>query len=278
MYCQTDLITDGLPPLYPKLFEEFRQQALFQGRIYNGAQPQQHFINQATEYFLSSQRNRLLNLDHLSYQHAIMGCNHFIDSLIMQHGIDHLQIFEHDYRYYSRLGRTANWAKLGHLVPKKPLLIAAPFPGALDLHWSWNDILIECQDKQIPVHIDASWLGSAKDITLDLSTECIASIGISLSKGLGLAWNRVGVRYTRTPCDADSIGIFNRHNMLPESLLRIGVAAIDTIPIDYLWDQWESTYNDACRALRLRPTKIIHAAMTLDRKQLYGMSKILLKK
>jgi len=32
---------------------------------------------------------------------------------------------------------------------------------------------------------------------------------------------------------------------------------------------------DICRSLKLRPTNIIHAAMSIDRKRLYGLTNLL---
>jgi hypothetical protein len=113
---------------------------------------------------------------------------------------------------------------------------------------------------------------------LNLSSPVIQSVAFSLSKGLGLAWNRIGVRYHRYPDPCDSITIFNQHSMISEVTMRVGIAAMQQIPVDYLWNTFGEDYHDWCRELRLRPTKIIHAAMSLDRRTLYSMAEILLKK
>jgi hypothetical protein len=47
---------------------------------------------------------------------------------------------------------------------------------------------------------------------------------------------------------------------------------LNTVPIDYLWNKYEKQYQQICRELFLRPSKIIHAAFSIDRKILYGLN------
>jgi hypothetical protein len=201
-----------------------------------------------------------------------MGCNHFIDNLIMKHGVTGLQIFEHDYKYYQRLCPGISFARVGELVPGRPVLIAAPIPGYLDLHPKWAEIVTECEIKNIPMHLDASWMGAATDINLDLGSTAIRSVCMSLSKGLGMHWNRVGLRWSRDQDETDSISIFNRFEMIPESLVRNGIVAMSQVEPDYLWNTYGDRHQEICRALKLRPSRIIHVARSLDRTQLYGLA------
>jgi hypothetical protein len=271
MYSRTQLLTGKLPPLTDPLFESFYQDVIHGNKIYQGVNHREQFIHLAQEYFLSSKINTLFGLDTMGSTDIILGCHHFIDNLIMKHGIRGLQLLEHDYKYYPRLDPDITYSQIGALVPGKPLLIAAPFPGALDLHWQWSTLLNECDQKFIPVHLDGAWLGSAKNIHLDLTRPCIQSIGISLSKGLGLDWNRIGVRWSKTRDETDSVTIMNNFNMIPKLLMATGIAALETIPVDYLWSKYSDQYRDICQKLHLRPTNIIHAALSVDRKNLYGL-------
>jgi len=98
---------------------------------------------------------------------------------------------------------------------------------------------------------------------------------MSLSKGLGMQWNRVGIRWSREPNQNDSIGIYNRFEMIPESLVRNGIVAMSQVEPDYLWNTYGDLHTEICRTLRLRPSKIIHAARSLDRTQLYGLANMM---
>ena len=109
---------DGATPHYDQNFEQL----------------QKIFISEADRYFQATHLNTIAGLDAFAVREAIIGCNHAIDSLIMQHGIDGLQIFEHDYKYYQRLDPVISYAKPGQLASSKPILMAMPSPGYLGLH------------------------------------------------------------------------------------------------------------------------------------------------
>lgn len=271
MYCKQQLITDGLPIIMDSKLLSVKDN-LIQGQgLYTGENPNELFKSTAHEYFSSSKRNTLHGLDLMPYTDIIMGCQHFIDNLIMKHGLGNLQILEHDYKYYSRLNPNIQYAVPGQLSLGVPLIIAAPFPGYLDLHSQWDQLINECNDKNIDVHIDGAWLSSASGISIDLTQPCIKSFGTSLSKGLGLSWNRIGLRWTKDQDVTDSITILNRFNMIPQMLCRTAIGAMTQIPVDYLWDTYEEKYFEICSDLKLRPSKIIHAAKSLDRSQLFGL-------
>jgi hypothetical protein len=273
MYSKDNLIVDSLPPIFnprmAKLKSDMSSKNISEINVYD------QYIRQSQSYFNSSQRNKLIGLDGLAYVDAIIGCTHFIDNLLLKYSISGLQLFEHDYTYYKRLDPQISYAKLGQLIPGKPILIAAPFPGYLDLHPQWNEILEESLNKNIDIHIDGCWLGAANQIEIDLTHPAIKSIGLSFSKSLGMHWNRIGLRFSKIKDETDSISIHNRFNMIPEYLMRNALIAMQELPIDYLWDTYETIYGNICKELYLRPSKIIYAAHSLDRKSLYGLKKLI---
>ena len=67
------------------------------------------------------------------------------------------------------------------------------------------------------IHIDGAWVTCCQDITFNFNHPAIKSFAISLSKGLALGWNRIGIRYSRTH-QTDSIGLMNDFNMNCRSL------------------------------------------------------------
>jgi hypothetical protein len=99
MYSKDQLLSGNLPPLNDPLFVAFQQSALLDSNLYQGANPHNTFINACQEYFLSSKINSLSGLDMMASTDIILGCHHFIDNLILKHGLDNLQIFQHDYKY-----------------------------------------------------------------------------------------------------------------------------------------------------------------------------------
>lgn len=274
MLTKEQLLTD-LPPLFDSKFADLKTAIRNGNLVHTGPNIHQEFIEQAHVFFTSSKLYQLHNIDSLPHIDIIMGCQHFIDGVLVKHGIDGVQILENDYGYYKRLSPNISFARIGELELNKPLLMSAPTPGYVDLRPEFNSILDECLDKNIKVHLDSCWLGASRDIEIDLSHPAIHSLGMSLSKGQGFDWNRVGLRWSRYHDSHDNICLMNNHGMIPEQLVANGIVAIKNIPIDYLWNTYGQQHYDICQELKLRPTKIIHVAQSLDRSELFGLKNIL---
>jgi hypothetical protein len=88
----------------------------------------------------------------------------------------------------------------------------------------------------------------------------IRSVGISLSKGLGLGWNRIGLRWTKTT-KTDAITIMNDFHMNNRALVMIGLHFIRNLSSDYLWLTHGERYYKVCRDFNLLPTRSIYLAM-----------------
>jgi len=223
-------------------------------------QIQEDWLQHAPVWFTSSTLNSIQGLDSFPHVEACMGVNHFIDNLLLKHGIDHVQVLEFDYTYYWRLRPNLVPCTLGNLDAAKPLLISMPFAGLFDVHPCMPDILDECADKNIPVHVDSAWLSAARDIYFDYDHP---------------AKNRIGIRWSRQLDATDSISIYNQFHMVPAGLMQVGLHYIHRVPPDHLWKLYEQRYNEICRALYLRPTKYVHVAQSMDRSKLYGLKKLL---
>lgn len=215
-----------------------------------------NFKSEVEDWILNSSLNKLTGLNTFSRKDIIIGCTQFIDSLYMKGAV---QVLKEDYRYHHRLGY-AQFVEVGQLHPKIPLILAMPFPQVGAPHDKIKDILEECLEKQIPLHIDGAWITCCKDIEFDFSHPAIESVGISLSKGLGLGWNRIGLRWVKdyTP---DSVTIMNDFNMNNRALAMIGLHFIRNFNPDYLWLTHGHRYRKICDDFNLTPTKSIYLAL-----------------
>ena len=222
-----------------------------------------------------SKLNDLGGLSTFPVRETCIGVTHHIDALIMAHGEHGIQILEHDYAYYRRLWPHKEWALIGGLLPGKPLLIACPFPGYGKVHPAWNDILGECEAKDIDIHLDCAWLSAARNISIDLGHPRIASLAISLSKGMCLDWNRIAVRYSRLADPTDPITIANAHDMINSMDMAVGMAYMQEFGPDHLWTKWGNAYESYCRSNRLRPTDCIHMALELGTNKPVGTQDLL---
>ena len=215
-----------------------------------------NFKYETTNWIFNSKLNNLNGFDNFNRVDIINGCTQFIDNIYMKGPV---QVLRGDYRYHERLG-LAYVKDVGSLIPDIPLIIAMPFPSIGAPHRDMEEILHECKIKNIDVHIDGAWISCCRDINFDFSHASIRSVGISLSKGLGLGWNRIGLRWTRqaTP---DSVTIMNDFHMNNRALAMIGLHFIRNLPTDYLWATHGDTYYKICEDFNLAPTKSIYLGL-----------------
>ena len=229
----------------------------------------ENFKNEMEEYLISSKLNNLKQLKNWNKKDICLGCTQFIDTIYMSSSP---QIIKGDYKYHQRLNSNIIYSEPKNLISGNPLIIAMPFPSTGNKHTDMEDILNECLEKNIPVHIDGAWITCCKDIDFDFDHPAIKSIAISLSKGLGLGWNRIGLRWTKQRQD-DAITIMNDHNMNLRAVANIGLHFLRNVPIDHLWLTHADNYYKVCKDFNLTPTKSIYLA--LKDNQPVGLSPLL---
>jgi len=228
-----------------------------------------NFKKEVSDWVFNSQLNNITGFDSFNRLDISLGCTQFIDTIYMKGSV---QTIKGDYRYHQRLNPDITYSVPGYLVPNKPLIIAMPFPSTGDRHEQMESILNECLDKQIAVHIDGAWISCCRDIEFDVNNDAIRSVGISLSKGLGLGWNRIGLRWTKdtTP---DAITLMNDFRMNLRAVSMIGLHFVRNFPSDYLWNTYGDVYYKVCKDFDLTPTKSIHLA--LRKGQAVGISPLI---
>jgi hypothetical protein len=214
------------------------------------------FKEHCESWLVGSKLNALTGLDIFARKDIIIGCTQFIDNLYMQGPV---QVLRGDYRYHERLG-LAYVKDVGSLIPDIPLIVAMPFPSIGAPHQDMEEILHECKIKNIAVHIDGAWVSCCRDVAFDFSHPSIKSVGISLSKGLGLGWNRIGLRWAKEQPN-DSISIMNDFHMNCRVLAKIGLHFVQKFPSDYLWNTYGHLNQQVCNDFNLTQTNSIYLAL-----------------
>lgn len=214
-----------------------------------------NFKTEAEDWILKSKLNHLTGFEDFSRKDICIGCTQFIDTIYMKGPV---QTIEHDYKYHERLG-IAHISQPSNLIKNIPLILAMPFPSIGAIHPNMESILNECLEKSIDVHIDGAWVTCCRDISFNFSHPAIKSFAISLSKGLGLGWNRIGVRWSKE-ANPDAITIMNDFHMNNRALAMIGLHYLRNLPPDYLWNAHEDHYYKVCKDFNLEPTNSIYLA------------------
>jgi hypothetical protein len=255
-YSDRWLETERPQPLSDHLIEETIQEVL-DGNLDKDISDNIYvnFKETMADWLDNSKLNNITGLDTFDRIDIMQGCTQYIDNIYMQ---CQPQVLIDDYRYHSRLGNLGT--RPGLLRENVPLVIAMPFPSTGAVHTRMTEILDEARDKGISVHVDGAWLTCCRGINFDLSHPSIRSVGISLSKGLGLGWNRVGLRWTKNK-QPDSISIMNDFHMLLRAPIMIANHFLSNFQSDYLWNKHGDNYFKLCQDFNLSPTPAIHIAL-----------------
>jgi hypothetical protein len=214
-----------------------------------------NFKREMFNWISSSKLNKLTGFEKFDRIDICSGCTQFIDTIYMN---STPQFLQNDYMYHNRLGNIPSQIRL--LKNNIPLILAMPFPSLGNIHPDMKIILDECLEKNIPVHIDGAWVTCSRNINFDLSHPAINSISISLSKGLGLGWNRIGLRWS-LKSEPDAITLMNDFHMNNRVLTIIGLHFLRNLSPDYLWNTHQHRYLKICKDFNLVPTNSIHIAM-----------------
>ena len=211
------------------------------------------FINECETWIRLMPQNALSGFDAFSRRDICIGCTQFIDNQYIQ---GEVQTLEGDYRYHQRLGNTP--VTIETLKNNIPLILALPFPSTGDVLENIDKLLDLCYNKNIPVHIDGAWITCSRNISFNFDHPAIRSFAISLSKGLGLGWNRIGVRWTKET--TDSISIMNDFHMNNRVLAMVGLHFLRNTKPGHLWTTHLENYSKICKDFNLEETNSIHIA------------------
>ena len=229
------------------------------------------FILSVDRWFKSTKLNNLNGWDNFDQIDYTLGCAHFIDSTAAKYKWN-IQVLPLEYATYKLMGIQQTLP--GELVPGIPFFITVPNWHFGGIRPEWDDIMQECEDKGIAVHIDFAWFITAKNISLNLNYDCIKSFGMSFSK-YNMSWNRCGLRWSKQRT-LDSITIENHYYQNSNlNTLSAGMFFIENIPMDYLWNTYGELNQLACNRYNLSSTDIFHVAIDNETGNKVGIGNIL---
>jgi len=232
------------------------------------------FISKADSWFKSTKINTIHNWNQFECVDVIMGCTHFIESLVLKYGWDGIQILKSEYGYYGLMGKSG--VDPDELQPGIPLIVSLPNFAAAGIRSDWEDVLKICEQRNIDIHIDLAWILVANGIELDMGHPNIKSFAMSLSK-YNCHWNRIGLRWSKQR-SMDSVTIMTKYyGDVNAGIINCGNFLINSIPRDYTWDIYGNMYNYICQQLDVTPTKLINVVKTKDTNKVLGIGNLLTK-
>ena len=218
----------------------------------------QDFKDSFHKWIVDSQLYLAEGLEFFPSRDIILGVTHYLDDLHITK--QQIVVLENEYKYHWRIfGNSLNVKNPSELETGDVLIISLPFCYCGDIHPEMETILQICISKQIPVHIDACWMGCCKDIQFNFNQACIQSVGFSLSKSLGLGANRIGVRYSKNRWRGP-VSVMNDFNMTSQILVWMGLKFIHRFGSDFWQKKYGKAYEKICMDFNLTSTKAIHLA------------------
>jgi hypothetical protein len=121
--------------------------------------------------------------------------------------------------------------------------------------------------------VDGCWFQSSRGLEFNFDHPNIKSFAMSMSKGLDLTWNRIGLRWSRQRT-MDSITLLNHTNMYNENLTACGYFLMNNIEKDYAWKKHGQQHLDLANKFNMSPTNSIHVIRDKHNK-LFGIGKLL---
>ena len=226
------------------------------------------FVDKATTWFKSTKVNNLQGWDKFPCVDVIMGCTHFIESLTGKKKWN-IQILGKEYAYYTLMGK--KHTEPGNLEPGVPLIVSLPnyYYGQRP---EWQEVLKECESKEIDIHIDCAWVTAAKGFDFNFDHPNIKSFAMSMSK-YNFTWNRIGLRWSKQRT-MDSCTLLSTQRKYNELTTACGSFMMDNISRDYGWEKYGKLNQQICDKLGLEPTMFFYVVKDKDNK-LYSIGKVL---
>jgi hypothetical protein len=207
------------------------------------------------DWLAYSENKSLIGLDNFVYADAIHDTSQAFDHFVLRHcrdrcifalkgesryhecisGVLEFEYIDHDVYYFERTRGTA------------ALIISAPFSDFGCMHPMFDEIMDACHRNDIPVCLDLSYWGLARNIHIDLAQyPAIEDVVCSLSKPFYvLANHQVGIRFSKKYAN-DGISMANEANMQNVYSMSLGTHFMRHYSPDWAWRTYENRYQDIC--------------------------------
>ena len=229
------------------------------------------FLEKFKIWIQNSTNNTIIGLDEFKELTYVHGTSQSFDNFYFTHNDKRLVTLKGDFLYHQLCVKNKmlhHFYDEGVLQSGDCMIISVPFSDSGNEPEDLYYILEECEQKNIPVWIDAAYLVMASDIILDLRYKCIEGVSFSLTKGFyGCERLRIGVRMKRK-YDDDGIDVANSMSMVSAVGCYVGYEIINKYSADYIYNTYRKRQELLCEELDLVPSNSVIFALgdKLDKK------------
>ena len=223
------------------------------------------FVNTYYNWIQQSKLNRLHGLENFDCVEFVHGTSQAFDFWYQKHHNRRFRCFRGDYVYHKVSWKNYfDWLYLDddELKPNDAVIISLPFSDTGTVHKDLDTILDQCDEKNIPVFIDAAYFCIARDLDFNVNRPCIDTIAFSMSKAFyGAERLRIGIRCRRKAED-DGCTLFNQFHCVSKIAAGVGLALCNKFDPDYNQNMFRERQIQICNELNIMPSNCIIFGLT----------------
>lgn len=210
----------------------------------------------------ASRLNRFSGLSEAVFPHAsyVHGTSQAFDFFYREHFSKRFRFFRGEFAYHKIFARhSLQVAALeeDELRAGDALIVSLPFSDSGALPDGMAATLDTCERLQVPVLIDAAYVGMSTGLEFDFSHPAIHTVTTSLSKTFhGAAYARIGVRFQRKHID-DPVDFFNDVGMFNRVGWHLGLDLMRRFSVDFIAEKYRSTQLAICKELDVEPSACV---------------------
>jgi hypothetical protein len=218
------------------------------------------FINNYRDWILSSTLNNIIGLQNFSHIAYSNGTSQSFDMFYIKNKEKRFRCYKGEYVYHKIAWRNnwKNWKYLedDELDKNDAVVISLPFSDTGSKHEHMDQLLLVCDELNIPVLVDCAYFGMCNNITFDFNHKCITDVVFSLSKTFPVAHARIGVRFNKHD-DDDLLSVYNKMNYNNRLGAKIGTDLIRTYSSDFVYNKYKDKQDLCCKILDLEPSNCV---------------------
>lgn len=219
-----------------------------------------NFLFNYANWLSNSTLNDIRGFDKFPYKTYANGTTEVFDKWYIRHRNRRLRIFRGEYMYhyatYRNLEMEFQWLEVEPLQENDHVIISLPFADSGNIRFETENVLNSAALLNVPVLIDAAYLGLTKGLDFDFSHPAIDTIAVSLSKTFPVSHLRVGMRLMRNDFD-DGLDIYHKTGYQNRWGAALGNQLITNYGIDYNPTCFEHWQRFKCNEMKIEQSKTV---------------------
>lgn len=261
----------GCYSVYDSSLCEVRDEAIktYSHASVNFSLEKHHFFDQYRDWMFSSHPN-IKGVQQYQFACFTNGTSESFAHFYLRYREDRrLRLARGEYFYHQMMHRLFYsdrfaWLDEDEIREGDFVLISVPFGDTGNVPDGLEQLLCDCDEKQVPVMLDLAYINLAVNLSIDLSHPCIEYVVSSLSKVFPVEHFRIGIRLQRTMFE-DQIYVINEdlHDYINYLSIRVGSTMMNNFSADWLHKTYKTKQQEFCEKLNLTPSSCVTLGIDL---------------